>query len=112
MDYLLFESRALEAFPRNGERVPHNEAAIALTGPHKSVGLAVLLACLFGPLGMSYATLGGAAVMLLVGGLFALVTLGAGILFVVPVCILWAGSSAWEHNQRMQVHAVTGGSRR
>jgi hypothetical protein len=107
MDYHVFESRALEAFYHNRERVTHNQTAMMFAGPPKSVGLAVLLACLFGPLGMPYVTLGGAFVMLLVGGMFSLVTMGAGILFVLPVCMLWAGSSASEHNQRRQVRAVT-----
>ena len=78
-----------------------NRPAIAFDGPHKSVGLAVLLSLVFGPLGMFYSTIGGALVMMFFGGLFVTVTMGAGVIFVIPVCMIWAGSAASSHNYRL-----------
>jgi hypothetical protein len=66
----------------------------------KSVAIAVLLALMFGPLGMFYATISGALMMMFAGGLFTAVTLGAGVVLVVPICMLWAGSAAALHNQQ------------
>lgn len=80
-----------------------NRPAIALAAPHKNVGLAVLLSLLLGPVGMFYSTVGGALVMMFFGGLFVAVTLGAGIIFVIPICMIWAGSSASSHNYRLQL---------
>ena len=56
----------------------------------KSVGLAILLAVLFGPLGMLYATVVGALVMIVVTFLVALFTVGLGLVLTWPICILWA----------------------
>lgn len=80
--------------------------AIAFVGPHKSVGLAVLLSLLFGPLGMFYSTIGGALVMTFFGGLFTVVTLGAGVIFVIPVCMIWAGSAASSHNYQRELQTA------
>jgi hypothetical protein len=71
----------------------------SLVPREKNVAIAVLLALLFGPLGMFYSTVAGALVMMFAGGLFTVVTLGAGVVLVIPICMLWAGSSAALHNQ-------------
>lgn len=56
----------------------------------KSRGLAVLLATLFGPLGLFYASPVGGLLMTLVSLTVGLFTVGVGLLFAWPVCILWA----------------------
>lgn len=68
----------------------------------KSVGGAVLLALLFGPLGMFYATVPGALIMLLISIVIVPATLGAGLLVILPVCMIWAGASASSHNDRLR----------
>lgn len=67
----------------------------------KSVGLAILLALLFGPLGMLYATVWGGLIMFAVTLLVGALTLGFGFLLTWPVCVLWAALAAHNYNQRL-----------
>lgn len=71
----------------------------------KNVGLAILLAFLFGPLGMLYATIPGAIIMFFVNIVVAVLTLGLGLFITIPIGVLWAGLAANSHNTRLQ--AVT-----
>lgn len=63
----------------------------------KSVGLAIALSFLFGPLGMLYSTVQGAIVMFIVNVIVALVTVGLGLLFTWPIGVLWAALAAKSH---------------
>ena len=65
----------------------------------KSVGLAVLLAFLFGPLGMLYSTIGGAIVMFLLGLVIGIPTGGIGLAFLWPLQLIWAGVAASRKNK-------------
>lgn len=67
----------------------------------KSVGVAILLAFLFGPLGMLYSTVTGALVMLLIYLVAGLFTLGFGLLLLWPFCVVWAAVCASTHNDRV-----------
>ena len=67
----------------------------------KSVGLSVVLALFFGPLGMFYSTIVGAVVMLIVNLAVAVFTAGIGLLFTWPVCMLWAGIATSNHNNSL-----------
>jgi hypothetical protein len=93
--------------------------------PQKSVGLAVFLAFLFGPLGMFYSTIGGAITMLLLscgltgafiilssagdsyrysyGGTPLLLFVGGYIVFQI-ICMVWAGMAASAHNSRARLY--------
>jgi hypothetical protein len=71
----------------------------------KSVAGAVLLALFFGPLGMLYATVPGALIMFVISLMVALATLGLGLLITLPICAIWAGIAASNHNQRL--HGTT-----
>ena len=84
-----------------------NRPPTVFVGPHKNVGLAVLLSLLFGPLGMFYSTIGGGLVMMFFGGLFTVVTLGAGVIFVIPICMIWAGSAASSHNYQLLLRTAS-----
>ncbi len=70
--------------------------------PRKSLGIAIALAFFFGPLGLSYASLAGAAVMLLVSAAVLVpILLGVHInaaiyLPVWIICIVWAAVAAHE----------------
>lgn len=79
------------------------QTTVVQMGGHKNVGLAVLLAFLFGPLGMLYATVAGAIVMFFVNIVVAVLTLGLGLFITFPLGILWAGLAASSHNKRLQV---------
>lgn len=56
----------------------------------KSRRIAVLLAVLFGPLGLYYASPVGGLFMTFVCVVVGIGTVGVGLLFAWPVCILWA----------------------
>jgi hypothetical protein len=68
----------------------------------KSMAAAILLPAFFGPLGMFYSTITGALVMLFAGTLFDIVTVGVGLLFTWPGCILWSALAASSHNGRVR----------
>lgn len=58
---------------------PQYQQTVVIVGKQKSVGVAFLLAFLFGPLGLLYASVVGGIVMIIVSGLVAIVTLGFGL---------------------------------
>ena len=68
----------------------------------KSVGLAVLLAALFGPLGLFYASTGGALFMLFLAVVLGVFTVGLGLIPVWLLCIAWAYVAAVHSNNEME----------
>lgn len=68
----------------------------------KSMATAILLSAFFGPFGMFYSTVSGALVMLFAGGFFDVITVGIGVLFTWPGCILWSALATNAHNNRVQ----------
>jgi hypothetical protein len=77
------------------------QTTVIQTASRKSVGLAVFLAFIFGPLGMLYATVGGALVMLAVDLLVGIATLGLGLIVTTPIAAVWAGLAAASHNKSL-----------
>ena len=72
----------------------------AVTSPKsKSVGVAILLTFFFGPIGMLYSTVIGAWVMLVVSVIVGVHTFGVGLLYTLPVCIIWGAVSASSANK-------------
>lgn len=69
---------------------PEEKKTIIVVNQQKSVGLAFVLAFLFGPLGLFYATVTGGIVMLIAGAIIGLVTFGIGLIFVWIGCVIWA----------------------
>ena len=67
----------------------------------KNVGVAILLTVLFGPLGMLYSTVSGAVIMCIAFLVIGVGTLGFGLLFLWPICIIWAAVAASSYNQRL-----------
>lgn len=76
-------------------------AAMFVAGRRKSVVGAATLALFFGPLGMFYATVPGAFVMLVISGFFGTLVFGIGIVLAWPICIMWAALAARSHNKRL-----------
>lgn len=72
---------------------------ILIVGNQKSVGTAFLLAFLFGPLGLLYASVSGGIIMVFITIIVGTVTLGAGLIIIWIVCIIWAVSAASNANQ-------------
>lgn len=67
----------------------------------KSVGIAILLTLLLGPIGMLYSTIWGALVMSVLFVCVGFVTLGLGLVVLWPMAILWAALAAHGHNKRI-----------
>ena len=67
----------------------------------KSVGIAIILTFLFGPLGMFYSTITGAIVMMVISAVVGVLTVGFGLLLTWPVCIIWGAIAASSHNKKL-----------
>ena len=81
----------------------------------KSVGVAIILTALFGPLGMFYSTIPGAIVMIIlalplgvVTVVLGLVTAGIGLVVMLPfwichqvICIIWGAMAASSYNKKL-----------
>ena len=86
-----YQHRHLNRSTMNSEPplLPSAQPQTVVVSTPKSVGLAFILTCLFGPLGMLYSTVPGALIMMGVGFVVGLVTFGVGLVLVWPVCIIW-----------------------
>ncbi|HUB69079.1 MAG TPA: hypothetical protein VL984_01520 [Acidimicrobiales bacterium] len=60
----------------------------------KSVGLAVLLTVLFGPLGLFYVSVWGAVALIAVAAIGVVPTFGFVLIFVWPASVAWAAIAA------------------
>lgn len=78
----------------------HAPVAIVVTQT-KSVGIALLLSFLFGPLGMLYSTVAGALVMFIVNVGALLLTAGFGLLLTWPIGMVWAAMAANGSNAKL-----------
>lgn len=67
----------------------------------KSLGLAIALSFLFGPLGLLYASVAGAVVMFFVNLVALFLTLGFGLILTWPACVIWAVIATNNYNQRL-----------
>lgn len=74
---------------------------VVVVSATKSAGLAILLTVLFGPLGMLYATIPGALVMMVVSLLVAVITFGFGLIITWPICIIWAMMATSSYNEKL-----------
>jgi hypothetical protein len=70
------------------------EPQVIVVVPQKDVGTAILLAVLFGPLGMLYATVPGAIIMFVLTIVLSLLTCGLSIAITWPICVIWAATAA------------------
>jgi hypothetical protein len=67
----------------------------------KSTGLAIILALLFGPLGLLYSSVLAAVVMLIASLLAILFTAGLGLLLTQPIGAIWAALAVMSHNKKI-----------
>ena len=79
-----------------------------ITRPTKSIGIALVLALLFGPIGLFYASITGGIVMFFVCGiinLIGLLMLGIGLIITIPLssilCAIWAYFSVSDYNEKL-----------
>lgn len=67
----------------------------------KSMGLAIALSVLFGPLGLLYASIVGGLIMLVISVPLAMVTFGVSLFLTWPVCIVWSIIATNSCNRRL-----------
>jgi hypothetical protein len=84
---------------------PQYQQTIIIVGKQKSVGVAFILAFFFGPLGLLYASVTGGIVMIILGVIISIVTLGFGLIVVWIVCIIWAIVAANSANSKITAAA-------
>ena len=80
-----------------------NRNQVVVVKTQKSMGVTIILTIFFGPLGMFYSTITGAITMLIISLLVGLFTLGIGLIFVWPVCIIWAAISTNAYNKNLGI---------
>lgn len=67
----------------------------------KSMGVGIILALLFGPLGLLYSSVLAAVVMFVVSIVVAIFTMGIGLLFTNPICAVWAAVAVNSSNKKL-----------
>jgi hypothetical protein len=76
-----------------------NSPQVLIVKTEKNPGLAALLGCLFGPLGLLYSTTTGAVVMFCVNVIAALTVIGLFLTW--PACGVWGYVAAKAHNKKL-----------
>lgn len=74
---------------------------VVVAKSEKSMGLAVVLSAIFGPLGLFYSSIIGGFVMMAVSFVVGFITLGFGLIVTWPTCILWAYLSTKRYNAKL-----------
>ncbi|RUA05143.1 MAG: hypothetical protein DSY43_05255 [Gammaproteobacteria bacterium] len=69
--------------------------------PTKSLIVAILLAVFFGPIGLFYASVVGALVMLVITAIIGFVTFGFGLFIPYIICIIWAIIAVNNYNKKI-----------
>lgn len=79
---------------------------VVIVAQPKSMFVAGLLACLFGPLGMLYVTVPGALIMLVISVILVFLTAGLAAFVLWPICAVWAMLAVSGHNKRIKHSAA------
>lgn len=69
--------------------------------PTKSFIVAILLTIFLGPIGLFYASVIGALIMLVVTAVISFITFGFGLFIPYIVCIIWAVIAINSYNKRI-----------
>lgn len=72
-----------------------------VTIPTKSMGTALLLTFIFGPIGMFYSTIPGAIIMLVLSLIMGIFAFGIGLLIIWPIQFIWATIAVNSYNKRI-----------
>jgi len=71
----------------------------------KSMGVALILTILFGPLGLLYASVPGGIILIILTLVIALITFGIGALVGWLASIIWAAIAVSSHNRKVDAMA-------
>ena len=93
------ETTAKQAAP--SATAPQAGPQVIIAKSPKSVGIAVLLALFLGPLGMLYSTIKGAIIMFFVCLIGGFITLGLGLVILLPICAVWAYMATNSYNKEL-----------
>ena len=74
---------------------------VVITYSPKSLGIALLLTFIFGPIGMLYATIWGGFIMLLINLVIGIPTLGLGLIFTWPIQLIWVTLAVRSYNKKL-----------
>ena len=74
---------------------------IIITKSTKSTGISLLLTFLFGPLGMLYANVLHAIIMMVLAVIIAFVTFGLGSLLTWPISMIWGYLDVKSYNKKL-----------
>jgi hypothetical protein len=85
---------------QQGESMAADQQIVVVQGAGKSTMVAVILSLFFGPLGMLYSTILGGVIMLIISIVVGLFTLGFGLIFTWPICVIWAALAADRQNKK------------
>jgi len=69
--------------------------------PTKSLVVAILLAIFLGPIGLFYASVIGALIMLAITAIIGFITFGFGLFIPYIICIIWAIIAVNSYNKRI-----------
>jgi len=94
-----FQTKHIMDTPNQNQ--PQIQQTVVVVGKQKSVGVAFLLAFLFGPLGLLYASITGGIVMFILGIIIGIITFGLGLILVWVGSIIWAVVAANNANKNM-----------
>ncbi len=75
--------------------------SVIVVASTKSMGVGIILALLFGPLGLLYSSVLAAIVMFVITIVVAIFTMGIGLLFTNPICAIWAAVAVNTHNKNL-----------
>lgn len=79
---------------------------VIVIAEQKSLGVALLLTILFGPLGLLYATPMGGLLLLCITFVVGVLTLGFGLFLGWIAAIVWSVVAVGQHNERMMALAA------
>lgn len=77
-----------------------NKANVVLLAKQKSLVSAFLLALLFGPIGLFYASLAGGLMMIIIGAILFIKALTGAWIVLWIICIIWAVWAVIDYNKQ------------
>lgn len=87
---------------QNGATQPQmGQPQIIIAQSPKNMGIALLLAFLFGPIGLCYSTVKGGIIMFVISIAVALITFGLGVLIMWIPCVIWAYIATDKYNKEL-----------
>jgi hypothetical protein len=79
----------------------HSEPTLSIIKKQKSLRTAILLASLFGPIGLLYASSAGGSIMVLIGGMFIIIkAMPVVIMFYWMLCVILSLYGVRYNNQK------------